>query len=253
MYYIYLVAAFIIGTVAGSFLGVVTLRVENLKSMVTGRSICPECKHVLSWMDLVPVVSFLWLRGKCRYCGKKISAFYPLIEIGMGLVFLSLFWQFGLTLAFLYYIVVFSILAVIFMHDALTEEIPEVFSWIALGLALLGGWYFGGLTFLSVLYGALIGGGLLASFVIFSKETWMGAGDIKIGLILGLMLGYPNILFGLFAAFLLGSIVGIIKIKKRNQTLQDSLPFAPFLILGLFAAITWGQAIVNWYLWGRYY
>lgn len=248
---IYLILFFIIGLMVGSFLNVLILRIDNLKSVVNTRSRCPGCKHTLAWNDLIPLVSFFLLKGRCRYCGKKISNQYPMVEFGTGLAFAVLFLAFGLNLPLIYYLLIFSILIVVFVYDLRTQMTPEVFVWLALVLSFLGSWYFGGLGMLSMIYGGLVAGGVLALLVIVSKEKWMGSGDIKIGLILGFLVGYPAAVFGIFSAFLLGSIAGLIYMKIANKTMKDTLPFAPFLILAAYISLLYGAPIVNWY-WGSF-
>lgn len=246
---IYLAILFlVIGLTIGSFLNVVILRMDDLKSILNSRSHCPHCKQLLKWYDLVPLISFALLGGKCRYCGKSISWQYPLVEIGTALAFLILYLGFGLSLATIFYIVVFLLLIVVFVYDLKTQTTPEIFVWIALVLSFLFGWYFGKFSFLNMIYGGLIGGGSLALLVYASKEKWMGAGDIKLGAILGLLIGFPSVVFGMFLAFLLGSIAGLIYIKIAHKTIKDSLPFAPFLILATFLTLLFGNTIMGWYL-----
>ena len=237
----------VLGLVIGSFLNVVIFRMDELKTILNSRSHCPHCKQILQWYDLIPFISFVLLRAKCRYCGKSISWQYPLVEIGTGLTFLLLYLSFGLSLAAIFYMIVFSILVVVFVYDLKTELTPEIFVWIALVLTFLGSSYFGNLGFMNMIYGGLIGGGSLALLVYVSKEKWMGAGDIKIGIIQGLLVGLHLVVFGLFLAFLLGSIAGLIYIKISKKTIKDSLPFAPFLILASFLTLLFGDIITSWY------
>jgi len=251
MFVVYSILLFVIGLCIGSFLNVIALRIDNLSTVWKGRSFCPHCKHTLGWRDLIPLFSFVVLLGKCRYCKKTISWQYPAVELGVGILFLLLFLKFGIGLALIYYLAIFSIMAVVFIYDLKTQMVPEVFVWIALGLSFLGGWYFGNFSFWEMILGGLIAGGLFALLVIVSKETWMGAGDIKIGLIMGFLLGYPVAIVGLFSSFVLGSIVGLIYMKVASKTLKDSLPFAPFIIASTLLAMIVGQGIINWY-WGSY-
>jgi prepilin signal peptidase PulO-like enzyme (type II secretory pathway) len=130
--------------------------------------------------------------------------------------------------------------------------VPELFVWIALALSFAGGWYFGNFSFRDMLIGGLIVGGLFGALVLVSKETWMGSGDIKIGLILGFLLGYPVAILGLFMSFVLGSIVGLIYMKVASKTIKDSLPFAPFIIVSTLISMIVGQGIIIWYL-GEYF
>ena len=251
MFIIYSILFFIVGLSIGSFLNVLALRMDKLSTVWRGRSMCPNCKHTLSWYDLVPLFSFAALLGKCRYCRKPISWQYPAVEFCVGAIFALLFLKFGLALSLVYYLVVFSILTVVFIYDLKTQLVPEQFIWIALIISFLGGWYFGNFTFMEMIWGGVIAGGLFGLLVLVSRETWMGAGDIKIGIILGFLLGYPMVIFGLFSAFVLGSIVGLIYIKIRNKTIKDSLPFAPFIIASAFLGLFIGKMVISWY-WGNY-
>lgn len=252
MFYIMLLLFFIIGLSVGSFLNVIILRIDRLVTVLRDRSHCPKCNHVLAWYDLIPVFSYLMLGGKCRYCKAEISRQYPIVELCVGVLFALLYTYFGLGLSLVYYLIIFSLLTVVFVYDLKTQMVPEYFVWMALVLSLLGGWYFGNIAFSSMLWGGLIGGGILAFLVIVSKEKWMGAGDIKIGLILGLLTGYPIALFGMFFSFLSGAIVGLIYIKLKGKTIKDALPFAPFLITSTLIAMLFGHAIVGWYM-GRFF
>jgi leader peptidase (prepilin peptidase) / N-methyltransferase len=249
---IYSILFFLIGLALGSFLNVVILRMDELKTIVSDRSHCPSCKKTLAWYDLIPFLSFLMLKAKCRYCSARISWQYPLVELGTALLFVILYLNFGLSWGLLYYLVVFLFLIVIFVYDIKTQTVPEIFAWIALLAAITGGWHFGEFSFLSGVIGAVIAGGFLAVLVYFSKEKWMGAGDIKIGLILGFLIGYPNVFIALFGAFVFGSIVGIILIFAKNKTitrqsLKISVPFTPFLIAGILFALVIGAEVFRWY------
>lgn len=244
---------FVIGLIIGSFLNVVIYRMDDLKSILYTRSRCPSCRKEIAWYDLVPFLSFILLGAKCRFCKEKISWQYPIVELSTGVVFALLFLMFGLSWALLFYLIVFSLLVVIFVYDLKTQTIPEIFSWIALVLVAFFGWYFGGFSLVSAIAGGLIPAVFLGSLVIFSKEKWMGSGDIKIGAILGFLLGYPNALFGLFLAFILGSVVGLIYIYSQNhridkEGLRQSLPFAPFLIFSALFTLFYGNVVVSWYL-----
>ena len=253
MLIIYSILFLIIGLSIGSFLNVLVLRIDKLSTVWRGRSECPHCKHILSWYDLIPLFSFATLMGKCRYCKKPISWQYPIVEFSVGLLFLLLFLKFGLALSLFYYLAIFSILTVVFVYDLKTQLVPETFVWIALALSFAGGWYFGNFTFWEMILGGLIAGGLFVLLVIVSKETWMGAGDIKIGLILGFLLGYPVAVFGLFSAFVLGSIVGLIYMKLGKKTIKDPLPFAPFLIISILIGMIIGKGILGWYFGSYFY
>src|SRR3989344_4664509 len=186
---------FLIGLCVGSFLNCVIYRLalpnfsfwKNLGGL--NRSYCPHCKYNLAWLDLIPVFSFLFLKGKCRYCKKKISLQYPIVEILTGLVFLLIFF---------------------IMQDI---EQPD--------------------NFINFLFLFLI-----------SKGKWIGFGDVKLAILLGFLLGFPNILSGLFLSFFFGAIIGLILMFLNKKGLESEIPFAPFLIIGTFVAMFFGDQII---------
>lgn len=204
----------------------------------------------------MPFFSYIALFGKCRYCKKPISFQYPLVEVGTAIILLLLFWQFGLSLAFFAYGLIFLLLIVIFVYDILYLLIPDSLVWIAIGIwvVYLIISYFLHLNslfmILDSIYGAVALGGFLALLVIISKEKWMGAGDIKLGALLGAIVFWPQTIVGTFFAFTIGAVVGLFLIAAKKKDLQGKVPFAPFLILGALIALIWGQSILAWYLGG---
>ncbi|MFA6974149.1 MAG: prepilin peptidase [Parcubacteria group bacterium] len=253
---------FILGLIIGSFLNVVVYRLRVAESIAHGRSKCPNCQKQIVWYDNIPLLSFILLRQRCRYCREKISYQYPLVEVGTGLLFalvgLNFFNMADLTTwtTTLYYLGVISFLVAIFVYDFLYMEIPDLVLWpavtwvIAFGLILEGGQ--GGQGGIGLIYS-----GVLAAFVAFafffalvavSKEKWMGMGDAYLVILLGLILGWPNILLALFLAFGMGAIFGLVLIVLKKKKMQSQIPFAPFLILGTLLALFWYAPIVNWYL-----
>ncbi len=233
---------FIFGLTIGSFLNVVILRLEKKESFLKGRSYCPHCKNTLSWFDLVPVFSFIWLGGKCRNCKKRVSWQYPLVELATATVFL-LIYNLGLpifSMLLLWFIA--SALVVIFVYDLRNYIIPDVVLFPAIIAALP---YHISVHYL--LAAGLASGFFLAIFLI-SRGKWMGFGDVKLAILLGLLLGFPNILAGLFLAFFFGAITGIASIVLNKKGLKSEMPFAPFLIFGTFLAMFWGSNLIEWYL-----
>jgi leader peptidase (prepilin peptidase)/N-methyltransferase len=245
--YLYPIIVILAGLSIGSFLNVIIFRIDDLMSVLNTRSHCPHCKETLKWYDLIPFVSYVILRGKCRYCQKNISAQYPIVEISVALLFIILYYIFGMSWGLVFYAILFSILTVIFVYDFKSELIPDEFVWVGLVLAVLGAWYFGGFGLSNMLIGSLICGGVPLILVLVSKEKWMGAGDIKLGFLVGAMVGYPRAMFLIFASFVLGSIVGVIYLATKKKRMKDSLPFAPFLIASALIALIWGQFFINWY------
>lgn len=244
---------FIFGLIVGSFCNVVILRLKSGESFVGGRSHCPTCRHQLMWYDNMPLLSFVLLHGKCRYCDKKISWQYPLVELSTGLLFAllipshfilneSLTWLISLCL-----VVIIGILVVIFVYDLKYMEIPMIPAWIAIILSMVAIIFQDLIEGMAVLsWGSHTVTGLIAgvsvflffhALTVFSHEQWMGAGDAYIALIMGLLLGWPYTLVAFLIAFLSGSVIGVGMMALSRGTLKTQVPFAPFLILGLFCTL----------------
>lgn len=249
-----LIIVIVVGLAIGSLLNVVILRFDDLKSIINTRSHCPSCKRVLSWYELIPFFSYIALFGKCRTCKKTISIQYPLVETGTAIIFGLLYLQFQFKPEFFVLALITCFFVIIFVYDILHYLIADILVWITIGIWiiwLLISYFIMHSEFsliLNSLYGGLALGGLLALLVVVSREKWMGAGDIKLGFILGAIMGWPNVLVGCFAAFTLGSIVGLILLAQKKKTMKDQVPFAPFLISGMFIALFLGTKIVDWYL-----
>jgi prepilin signal peptidase PulO-like enzyme (type II secretory pathway) len=262
------ICVFIFGLIVGSFLNCVIYRLQaNEKVGGMSRSHCVKCGHVLRWYDLIPVLSFLVLKGKCRYCKKPISIQYPLVEIATGLLFVLIFWHwhFGFDLAFgfwaldlFYLLLIACFLIVIFVYDLKHYLILDKVIYPAIILTILyrfidslivSHWGLGlVIGVFDFLFAAVIAAGFFAIIVFGSRGKYMGAGDIKLGFLMGLVLGYPQILTGLFLSFLFGAIIGTGLIIAKKKTLKSQVPFGPFLVTGTFTAMFCGEQILNWYL-----
>ena len=248
---------FLLGIAIGSFLNCVIYRLENGQSFLKGRSFCPHCKHRLSWQDLIPLLSFLILRGKCRYCQQKISLQYPLVELATGLLFVSIFnFQLLPTLSLfittLYLFITSSFLIIIFVYDLKHYIIPDKIIYPAIILALIFNFQFLISKQFSIFNPSILSAFGAAAFflaiVLISRGRWMGMGDVKLAAFMGLFLGFPNILVALFLAFFIGAAIGIGLIILGKKTLKSEVPFGPFLVAGTFIALFFGQNLVNWYL-----
>lgn len=241
---------FIMGLFFGSFFGVLIDRIPKGQDVVMGRSKCDFCGKDLKWYDLIPVVSLLLLKGKCRYCKKNLSYNYPLLEILTGFLFAFSYLYFinsGI-ISFLYNLVILSVLLITFFMDLKHGIIADKIIFPSVVLALLYNAFFVKGVFLNhLLSGAIAFSfffGVSYLFYFLTKKDGMGGGDIKLSLLLGIFLGFPNILVALYMAFLTGAIVSIILIlwkKKRFQ--KDSLPFGTFLVLSAFISLVLGDKI----------
>jgi len=246
---------FLFGLAVGSFLNCVIYRLETGGTFLRGRSFCPHCKHLLVLRDLIPVFSFLFLKGKCRYCRKPISLQYPLVELATAIIFLLIFWQFISTLfpfiTILYFFIIASFLIVIFVYDLKHYIILDRVIYPAVVIAFLYNIYQFTIhhqqstinNFLSA-FGAAI---FFLIIVLVSREKWLGVGDVKLAFLMGLFLGWPNILLALFLAFFVGAVVGTGLIIFDKKTLKSEIPFGPFLVTGTFLALFWGNELIGWY------
>lgn len=266
---------FLFGLIVGSFLNCVIYRLEKKESFVSGRSYCPHCQHQLSFYDLIPVLSFFLLKRKCRYCRQPISWQYPTVEISTALIFLLIFNFFTPTpkfgvgasfpifsqlsiiqlLNFIYYLLISCSLIIIFVYDLKHFIIPDKMVYPT--IIVSGIWYFvSGLFFniytkyeiLNTIYGAIGVAAFFLAIVLFSRGKWMGLGDVKLAFLMGLILGFPDILVALFLAFFIGAIIGLGLTISQRKTLKSEIPFGPFLVAGTFIALFWGQNIINWYV-----
>jgi len=257
MAFAFYILIFIFGAMAGSFLNCVIYRVEVGKSFTGGQSFCPKCKHSLNWRDLVPVFSFMFLRGRCRYCGEKISLQYPAVEIATGCLFLIsyflflnhfLFLDFYLLAAGVCLLAIIYLLELIFIYDLKHYIIPDKFVFSAIGLAVIYQVIGNFSELIITSLAAISAAGFFFLIWAISRGKWMGFGDVKLAFLLGFLLGWPSMLVGLFLAFMLGSVVGLVLIGFGKKTMKSQVPFGPFLIAGAFVAFLWGQKIVGWYL-----
>jgi prepilin signal peptidase PulO-like enzyme (type II secretory pathway) len=258
---------FILGLIVGSFLNVAVYRLNVAESFVTGRSKCPHCKKRIAWYDNIPVLSFILLKFRCRKCKEKISWQYPLVEIFTGLIFAFIGQRyFNLADASswamaIYYLSIASALIIIFVYDFLYMEIPGLVLWPAIGFVLAFNLFFdwarlgGDQAMLGILESSIYSGtlGALVAFAFFfalvalSKEKWMGMGDAYLVILLGLILGWPQILLALMLAFSLGAFFGVSMIIAKQKKMSSQIPFAPFLVMGALIALFYYDVITSWY------
>lgn len=241
----------IFGLVFGSFYNVVGLRVPKNESIAYPPSHCTKCDRRLTALDLVPVFSFLFLKGKCRTCGAKIHWVYPLMEfITAGLFALS-FWKFGFTPELIVAILFVSLLVIITVSDIAYMLIPDKVL-LPVGIVLLALRLFIPLDpWWDAIAGALVGFGLLLLIAIVSKGG-MGGGDIKLFFVIGLVLGVSGTLLTLFLASLIGAIAGLFMLRKSEQGRKTPVPFGPSIALGAVITYFWGAELLAWYMefWG---
>ncbi len=246
---------FVFGLIFGSFLNAVIYRTEE-KMTLSGRSICPKCKHQIAWYDLVPLFSWLILRGKCRYCKNRISLQYPLVELSTGLIFLLLALQFenqNFSLVNLFFWIFFSFcLIIIFVYDLKHMIIPDEIIYPAMILSLVYiivlGILSGDITVsLKHLVSGIGAGGFFYFLAEISQGKWMGGGDIKLAGFIGFALGGVLSVAALYTGFILGAFFGLGLIVLRKKEFSSKIPFAPFMISGAFLAFFLSEQINNFY------
>ncbi|MFA6098834.1 MAG: prepilin peptidase [Patescibacteria group bacterium] len=237
----------ILGLVIGSFLNAVIYRLHVGVSFMKGHSYCPFCKHNLDFRDLFPVFSFIFLKGKCRYCRKKISWQYPLVELATAMAFLLLYFKFGLSATFAVYLIYTVFLIIIFVFDWRYYLVLDKVSIPAVVIAFLLSFFVLKISLLSLLLGLLIGGGFFLLQYLVSRGKWIGGGDIRLGLMMGAMLGYQALLVALFIAYFTGSLGGLGLIFSGRKKWKSQVPFGTFLSLATFAAFLIGSAVILFY------
>ena len=268
---------FLFGSAIGSFLNVVIYRLESEEEIVKKRSHCVNCGQTLRWPDLIPLFSFFYLGGRCRYCHKKISWQYPLVELLTGLIFVLIFkiqflnfsqffylgfsdFSFLRLINFFYFLYAACSLLVIFVFDLRYYFIPDkvllpliliTFFWRGyLSLKTLKGsilldWLLVFKNFAPYFFSALGAFAFFLAIILITRGKGMGFGDAKLVFLLGLILGWPKIFIALFLSFFIGSLVGLALILIKKKSWKSSVPFGPFLIGATVLTIFFGQTLIK--------
>jgi len=248
----------VLGLMVGSAVNALVWRLYVGRSWVRGRSMCPDCEHTLAAKDLVPVVSWVLLGGRCRYCKTRIHWQYPVVElVTAGLFALSAWWlapaSVGAWVLFGLWLVVLTMLVVLAVYDARWMLLPDKVMVPAIGVALV---YVVTLAVthhhLLMMRGPLLAavglGGAFYALVAVSRGRAMGGGDIKLGFLMGLLLGVQGLLVALFLAFNAAALVAVVLIILGRKKRRDQMAFGPFLVGGTVVAFLFGRALVAWYL-----
>ena len=246
------VFAFVLGAIVGSFLNVCIWRLPLGESIVSPPSHCPACRTTIRARDNIPLLGYLWLRGRCHSCGARISLRYPAVELLTGLAAMLLLFHFGPSPTLAAYAVFVGALIVITFIDIDHQIIPDVISLpgVVVGVVVSALGY--GVPLLDSLLGVLLGGGLLY-LVAVGYHAWtgregMGGGDIKLLAMIGAFLGWRGVLVTLLLGSFTGAIIGIVLIVARGGNSRLPIPFGPFLALGAVCALFFGEALIRWYL-----
>ena len=273
------VLIFILGSIFGSFLSTVFHRLEiegpgtkrrrqkapkgkgKHEGLASGRSRCDHCGTQIPWYHNIPLVSFAALRGRCHHCGKPISEYHPTLELISGLVLVASYLAYGISWQLL--VAGFFGLVMVFLlaYDLRHQIIPNVVVIPAIAFALVmilaqAVLFNQGIPVQVGLWSAdpdtyLLGGGAAGLFFlalsVLSRGQWIGGGDLKLGVLIGLVVGWPAVLVALISAYVLGMLYAIVLLVSREATLKSSVPFGPMLAAGYFIAAFYADAIIAWY------
>jgi leader peptidase (prepilin peptidase)/N-methyltransferase len=239
------------GLVWGSFLNVVIYRVPLGLSLLRPPSSCPQCKKRIKAYDNIPVISFLLLGGRCRFCGTRIPWTYPLVEVLAPVSFLLIYSRFGLSPYFFASCLFASALIVLGFIDYYHQILPDEITIPGLALALVYSLFRTDLNLRLALIGAVVGSGILlliyAAYFLLRKKEGLGLGDVTMMLMIGAYLGWLKAVFTLILASFAGALVGMFLLFFRKKDMQYALPFGTFLAPAAFLALLWGEPIINAY------
>ena len=251
----FIIVSFIMGITFGSFFNVCIFRIPEKKSIANPPSHCYNCNTRLKPLDLVPILSWTLLRGKCRYCGQKISSRYALVELLTGILFVLVYSVYGYNVITLYYLLLVSLLVIITFIDIDHYIIPDEVIIFGSVFAIIFNALGQGIGIKDSLLGALIcGGGMLALIYLIEliiKKEVMGGGDIKLFAMTGLFLGVKGGLLTILLSVYVGAIYGIVTIiysKIKKQEYKSMIPYGPFISVGALVVVLCGTNIINWYM-----
>ncbi len=236
------------GLILGSFLSVVINRLANGQSgIILGRSNCPRCGVGLAGRDLIPILSFFINRRRCRFCQQAISWGYPLLELTSAVIILINGWLWGWSGELIFWSIVWLVLLAITIIDWRKQIIPDVLIWPLIVLALAWRLIAGG-SGGELLLSMIVGGGFFALQYLISGGRWLGLGDVKLGLLIGLLTGWPTVVVAIFAGYVVGAVAQIPGLLSKKLSWGTAVPFGPYLIAGLLIALIWAENIIAWYL-----
>ena len=243
---------FIIGACIGSFLNVCIYRIPENNSIITPGSFCPACKKNIPFYCNIPLLSYVFLKGRCRFCHKPISIRYPFIETLTGIFAVLLFYKFGIGSAMVYWFFFVSVLITISFIDIDHQIIPDVISLPGILIFASSFYFLPEMTITKSLLGIFAGGGSLYAvaflYYLVKKQEGMGGGDIKLLAMIGAATGVKGVFFTIFAGSLLGTFFGIlIMVYTRIADSKLKIPFGPFLSLGAILYIFFGEQLIQWY------
>ncbi len=251
---------FLFGLCFGSFLNVVVYRLPIKKSLSEPPSSCPSCENRLGIVELIPLLGYLLLRGRCRHCGIRISARYPMVELAVGILFVLSYAHFGLSINTVFYLILFFILLAVALIDLEHRIVPNTLVAYGLGagilfyipaaadlLLVMPSWLVVDRAVADAAGGFLLGGAVMLVILLVSRGG-MGAGDMKLMALIGLYVGLRGAAVVMLLGFFFGAVVGLTFMALGKLTRKDALPFAPYLSLAGLIQVLWGEQIWDWYM-----
>ncbi|MFW6123662.1 MAG: prepilin peptidase [Acidobacteriota bacterium] len=242
----------LIGLAWGSFLNVLIFRIPRKMSLLSPPSSCPECGHRIKFYHNIPVVSYIWLKGKCRYCGAKIPLSYFLVEAVTPLIFILLYFKFSLSPHFFISCLFASAMIILCVIDYNHQILPDLVTLPGLVMSVIYSLFRTDLNLTESLLGAVSGAGFLllvyTLYYFIRKKEGLGMGDVTLMLFIGSYLGWKMSFFTLLIASFVGAAVGIYFVSVKKKTFQYSLPFGTFLAPAAIFSLLWGNQILQAYL-----
>lgn len=242
----------LVGLAIGSFLNVCIYRLPRSLSLISPSSMCPSCQTPIPFYDNVPVLSYFWLRGRCRFCGAGFSLRYPVVELVSGLFAVAVFDRYGFSWESLFLYGLIGALLVITFIDIDYQIIPDVISLPGIVIGFLASFLVSHITYKESLIGIILGGGLLLAvawgYYLLTKKEGMGGGDIKLLAMLGAFLGWKGVIFTILTASAIGTLAGIAVALRTGEGRKLAIPFGPFISLGAILYVFFGTQMIEWYL-----
>jgi prepilin signal peptidase PulO-like enzyme (type II secretory pathway) len=246
---LFLLTIFLLGTIFGSFLNALIWRTRKGMSVMQGRSQCTSCNNQLRAFELIPILSFLLQRGKCRHCLETISWQYPLVELSTGLFFVLSYTVFQpdmITVLFGWFLVV--VLMFIFVYDLRYQLILDRITLPAIAIILVYQIIRDPAAWWVYMLGLLIGGGFFLLQFVVSRGRWIGGGDIRLGALMGVILGWKLLLVALMLAYVVGAMVSLVLVAMKKKTMASTTPFGTYLTTATLVVLFWGEVLLDWYL-----
>lgn len=243
---ILILSFFLLGLIFGSFFNVAGLRLPKNIPFANDRSICPQCKQQLAWYENIPLLSFALQRGKCRHCSGKISYIYPSIELLTGVSFAVSYTIIGFNLELVTALLLVSMLMIILVSDIKYMVIPNKVLLFFLPLYIIIRFIHPLEPWWSSIIGAIIGFLLLAIIIVASRGG-MGAGDMKLFGVLGIVLGLDKVLLAFFLSCIIGAVIGMLLLLFKIIDSKQPVPFGPYIVLAALVTYFYGDSLINWY------